>query len=39
MREEAQVITVFEQDNGIVGFTKLAGAVDNNLQHRADVGR
>ena len=39
MRAEAQVVAILQEHNGIIGIAKLAGALDNGLEDRLDIGR
>ncbi len=39
MRAETQVIAIFQQHDGVIGFAKFAGAFDNGPENRLDIGR
>ena len=39
VRAENQLVAVPQQHDRIVGLAKLAGAIDNGLEHRFDIGR
>ena len=39
MRAETQVITILKDYDGIISIAKLAGALDDRLENRRDVGR
>jgi hypothetical protein len=39
VRAKAQVVAVFQEHDGIIGLAKLAGALDNGVENRPDVGR
>src|SRR6266478_8133729 len=39
VRAEAQVVTVLQEHDGIIGVAKLAGTLDNGVENRTDVGR
>ena len=38
MRANAQVVAFLQADDGIIGFAQLAGALDNGLEHRPNIG-
>ena len=39
VRAKAQVVAVFQEHDGIIGLAKLAGALDNGVENRPDIGR
>src|SRR5258705_8414566 len=39
MRAVAQAVAILEEHDGIEGIAKLAGALDNGLENRPDIGR
>ena len=39
MRAEAQVVAILQEHDGIIGIAELAGALDNGLEDRPDIGR
>ena len=39
MRAGMQVAPIFQEHDGVIGFAKLAGAFDDRLENRSDIGR
>ena len=39
MRADAQIVAVLQEHERIIGLAKLAGTLDNGIEHRLDVGR
>ena len=39
MRADAQVVAILQDHDGIIGLAKLAGTLDDGLEHRPDIGR
>ena len=39
MRSRSEVLAIFQEHDGVIGFAKFTGAFDNSLENRPNIGR